>query len=80
MREDELSIEELSYELSVVLEGLLYYAGVDKSKLEEAASKYVECIDDALENSDLEGVDEVIQIVEYMKNKYPKYFSKKEKK
>ncbi|MGG7047819.1 MULTISPECIES: hypothetical protein [unclassified Campylobacter] len=76
MREQDVSVEELSYELSVVLEGLLYYAGVKKSKLEEAASTYVECIDDALEGSDAEGVDEVIAIVEYMKKHHSKLFEK----
>ncbi|MBE3605844.1 hypothetical protein CCAL13119_02575 [Campylobacter sp. RM13119] len=76
MREEDVSVEELSYELSVVLEGLLHYAGVKKSKLEEAAGVYVECIDDALENSDAQGVDEVIAIVEFIKKKYPKLFEK----
>ena len=50
MREEDVNVDELSYELSVVLEGMLYYAGVKKSKLEEAAEIYVECIDEALEN------------------------------
>ncbi|MDL0089102.1 hypothetical protein [Campylobacter gastrosuis] len=74
MKENDVSVEELSYELSVVLEGLLYYAGVKKSKLEEAAGIYVECIDDALENSNSQGVDEVIEIVEYMKKHHTKLF------
>lgn len=76
MREQEVSLEELSYELSVVLEGMLYYAGVKKAKLEEAAQIYVECIDDALEGSNAEGVDEVIEIVEYMKKNHKKLFEK----
>lgn len=76
MREEDVSVEELSYELSVVLEGLLYYAGVKKAKLEEAAEIYVQSIDDALENSQAEGVDEVIAIVEYMKKHHAKLFEK----
>ena len=47
---------------------------VIKDKLEEAANLYVECIDDALENSDASGSDEVIEIVEYMKKHHPKLF------
>ena len=74
MKEEEVSVEELSYELSMVLEAMLYYAGVKKEKLEEAANLYVECIDDALENSDARGSDEVIEIVEYMKKHHPKLF------
>ena len=74
MREEELSVDELSYELSVMLEGLLYYAGVKKDKLQDAAEIYIECIEDALEGSDAEGVDEVIEVVEYMKKKHAKFF------
>lgn len=79
MRENDISIEELSYELSIALDGLLYYAGVAKSDLEEVANLYIECSDDALEGSDAQGVDEVITIIEYLKQKYPQYFSKKGK-
>lgn len=74
MKEEEVSVEELSYELSMVLEAMFYYAGVKKDKLEEAANLYVECIDDALENSDASGSDEVIEIVEYMKKHHLKLF------
>ena len=76
MREEDVNVDELSYELSVVLEGMLYYAGVKKSKLEEAAEIYVECIDEALEHSSAEGVDEVIEIVEYMKKRHAELFKK----
>lgn len=79
MRENDISVEELSYELSIVLDGLLYYAGVAKSDLEEVANLYVECSDDALDGSDTQGVDEVITIIEYLKQKYPQYFKKKGK-
>ncbi|WP_169942972.1 hypothetical protein [Campylobacter sp. RM15925] len=74
MREEELSIDELSYELSVMLEGMLYYAGVKKECLQDAAETYIECIEDALETSEAEGVDEVIEVIEYMKKKYAKFF------
>lgn len=74
MREEELSIDELSYELSVMLEGMLYYAGVKKESLQDAAEAYIECIEDALEGSQAEGVDEVIEVIEYMKKKYSKFF------
>ena len=49
MREEELSIDELSYELSVMLEGMLYFAGVKKDKIQDAAEAYIECIEEALD-------------------------------
>lgn len=74
MKEIEPTVDELSYELSMMLEAMLYYAGVKKDRLEAAAETYIECIDDALENSGAEGVDEVLEVVEYMKKKHAKFF------
>ena len=73
MKEIEPTIDELSYELSMMLEAMLYYAGVKKDRLEDAAETYIECIDDSLENSGDEGVDEVLEVVEYMKKKQAKF-------
>ena len=74
MKEIEPTVDELSYELSMMLEAMLYYAGVKKDRLEDAAETYIECIDDALENSGAEGMDEVLEVVEYMKKKHAKFF------
>lgn len=74
MKEIEPTVDDLSYELSMMLEAMLYYAGVKKDRLEDAAETYIECIDDALENSGAEGVDEVLEVVEYMKKKHAKFF------
>lgn len=74
MKEIEPTVDELSYELSMMLEAMLYYAGVKKDRLEDAAETYIECIDDALENSGAKGVDEVLEVVEYMKKKHAKFF------
>ena len=74
MKEIEPTVDELRYELSMMLEAMLYYAGVKKDRLEDAAETYIECIDDALENSGAEGVDEVLEVVEYMKKKHAKFF------
>ena len=74
MKEIEPTVDELSYELSMMLEAMLYYAGVKKDRLEDAAETYIECIDDALENSGAEGADEVLEVVEYMKKKHAKFF------
>lgn len=72
MKNDE--IEALSYELIVVLEGMLYFAGVKKDSLQVAAEIYADIIDDVLENSDAEGSDQVIEVVEYMRKNYPSLF------
>ncbi len=64
MNED---LQDLQYELSVVLEAMLLYAGVARERLEEAVEAYIECIDKVLENSDKEGVDEILAVVEYLK-------------
>ena len=74
MKEIEPTVDELSYELSMMLEAMLYYAGVKKDRLQDSAETYIECIDDALENSGAEGVDEVLEVVEYMKKKHAKFF------
>lgn len=64
MNED---LQDLQYELSVVLEAMLLYAGVERQRLEEAVEAYIECIDKVLENSTKEGVDEILAVVEYLK-------------
>ena len=64
MNED---LQDLQYELSVVLEAMLLYAGVARQRLEEAVEAYIECIDKVLENSTKEGVDEILAVVEYLK-------------
>lgn len=64
---EKAQITDLQYELSITLEALLYYAGVKKHKLESAVDAYIECIDEVLENSDLEGVDEIIAVIDYLK-------------
>lgn len=64
MNED---LQDLQYELNVVLEAMLLYAGVARERLEEAVEAYIECIDKVLENSEKEGVDEILAVVEYLK-------------
>ncbi len=64
MNED---LQDLQYELSVVLEAMLLYAGVERQRLEEAVEAYIECIDKVLENSEKEGVDEILAVVEHLK-------------
>ncbi|ASM36847.1 hypothetical protein [Campylobacter sputorum] len=73
-QDTKISQDELMYEISVLLEGLLYYAGVKKDNLQEAVKIYVENIDDILKDSKAEGVDEIIEVIEYIKKENPKLF------
>ncbi|CZE47204.1 hypothetical protein [Campylobacter geochelonis] len=74
MKDEEFDVEELAYEVSVLLEGMLYFAGVKKQNLQKAAELYVEVIDDVLENSDATGVDETIEVVAYLKKNHAELF------
>ncbi|HEB9345407.1 TPA: hypothetical protein RZK45_000153 [Campylobacter coli] len=67
-------LEDLRYELSIVLEAMLLYAGVTREKLESAIEAYIDNIDSVLENSNKEGVDEVLEVVEFLKNQHPEFF------
>lgn len=75
MKKEDFDIEELTYEISILLEGVLYFAGVKKEKLKEAANLYVEMVDDILDkNPNLDGVDEVILVVKELKKINPNLF------
>ncbi|EMB1201162.1 hypothetical protein [Campylobacter coli] len=63
-------LEDLRYELSIVL----LYAGVKREKLESAIEAYIDNIDSVLENSNKEGVDEVLEVVEFLKNQHSELF------
>ncbi|EEP3708227.1 hypothetical protein HpCK35_03860 [Helicobacter pylori] len=67
-------LEDLQYELGIVLEAMLLYAGVKREKLENAIEVYIDNIDNVLENSNKEGVDEILEVVEFLKNKYKDFF------
>lgn len=74
MENDELNFEELAYEVSILLEGTLYFAGVKKRNLQKATEIYIEVIDEVLESGDFNGVDEVIEVIEYMKLHHKELF------
>lgn len=69
-------LEDLRYELSVVLEAMLLYAGAKREKLEELIELYIDKIDEVLEHSDKEGVDEILEFVEYLKTHHSEFFTK----
>ncbi|WP_270965568.1 hypothetical protein [Campylobacter upsaliensis] len=67
-------LEDLRCELSIVLEAMLLYAGVKKDKLEKAIELYIDNIDSVLENSQSEGVEEVLEVVEYLRKHHGECF------
>ncbi|ABK82165.1 hypothetical protein Q4Y15_000133 [Campylobacter fetus] len=73
--ENEITQEEMSYELDIMMQGMLYFAGVKKDKLLDACDIYIENIDDVLENSEAQGVGEVIEVIEFMKKNYKELFN-----
>lgn len=74
--ENEVSMEDLSYELEMMLQAMLINAGVKRAKLEKACELYVENIDDVLENlsADVSGVDEILAVVEFLKLNHKELF------
>ena len=71
---NEITLEDLSYELDLTLQAALFYAGVKKSNLAKACDIYIENIDEILENSNSEGVDEIIEVIEYLKKNHKELF------
>lgn len=70
----EVNVEDLSYEIELLLKAVLIYAGAKREKLEKLCDIYIENIDKILENSNSQGVDEIIEVVEYLKKNYKEYF------
>lgn len=78
MRQNELNVpkpEELMYEIGILLEAMLYFAGVKKQNLQKAIDIYIDNIDEILQNSDADGVDEILEVIEYMKKNYKELFA-----
>lgn len=75
--ENEVSMEDLSYELEIMLQAMLINAGVKREKLEKACELYVENIDDVLDTLDenISGVDEILAVVKFLKEKHKELFN-----
>ena len=54
---------------------MLLYAGVKRERLERAVEAYIEVIDKVLENSNSQGVDEILEVVEYLKKHNSELFN-----
>ncbi|MDR0580278.1 MAG: hypothetical protein LBG21_06715 [Campylobacteraceae bacterium] len=63
-------IKDLSVQLADMLNVALYFAGVKKTKLEEAIDAYLDSMDETLgndENAQM-GFDEIVKVIKYLKN------------
>lgn len=71
MKSDEKLNEELMYELALMHKAMLYYAGVKKEYLQEAAFAYTDLIDEIDCENDFEAV---IKTVKKLKEKKANFF------
>lgn len=73
----EVEIEEIAMQLADMLGVALYFAGVKKENLPKAVDMYLKSLDEVFDEDDEDdemGFEEVIQVIEHMKNKHPKLF------
>lgn len=74
--DEEMTLEEMSFMLNDMLCALLFYAGVDKKRIEEAYNVYMDSVDDVFGDEEgVMGFEEIVKVVEHMKKKNPALFS-----
>ena len=75
--DEKIAEQDLIYEINILLDAMLLYAGVKRERLADSAQLYIENIDTVLENSDASGADEVIAVVEFLRGKHADLFENK---
>ena len=75
--DEKIAEQDLIYEINILLDAMLLYAGVKRERLADAAQLYIENIDTVLANSDASGADEVIAVVEFLRGKHADLFKNK---
>ena len=76
--DEKIAEQDLIYEINILLDAMLLYAGVRRERLADAAQLYIENIDTVLANSDASGADEVIAVVEFLRSKHAELFENKD--
>lgn len=77
INDEKIAEQDLIYEINILLDAMLLYAGVKRDRLADAAQLYIENIDTVLANSDTSGADEVIAVVEFLRGKHAELFENK---
>ena len=75
--DEKIAEQDLIYEINILLDAMLLYAGVKRERLADAAQLYIENIDTVLANSDASGADEGIAVVEFLRSKHAELFENK---
>ena len=75
--DEKIAEQDLIYEINILLDAMLLYAGIKRDRLADAAQLYIENIDTVLESSDASGADEVIAVVEFLRGKHAELFENK---
>ena len=75
--DEKIAEQDLIYEINILLDAMLLYAGIKRERLADAAQLYIENIDTVLANSDTSGADEVIAVVEFLRGKHAELFENK---
>ena len=75
--DEKIAEQDLIYEINILLDAMLLYAGVKRERLADAAQLYIENIDTVLESSDASGAEEAIAVVEFLRSKHAELFENK---
>ena len=75
--DEKIAEQDLIYEINILLDAMLLYAGIKRERLADAAQLYIENIDTVLQDSDVSGADEVIAVVEFLRRKHAELFENK---
>ena len=66
--EEDVSLEEMSFMLQDTLKATLYFAGVKKTKLEDAIDAYLEAIDEVFGDEEgIVGFEEIVKTIEHLR-------------
>ena len=75
----EIEIEELAVQLADMLGVALYFAGAKRENIPKSVDLYLEGLDEVFDDDEEEGemgFEEIIQVIEHIRNKNPKIFHK----
>ncbi len=73
--DEDISLEEMSFMLQDTLRAALYFAGVKKSKLEDAIDAYLDAIDEVFGDEEgIVGFEEIVKTIDHLKKTQSKLF------